>query len=130
VAPYERAIRISPNNTRVRYNLGWAYNHEARYAEAVPVLAEAVRIKPEYVEGHTELGFSYYKLHRLPAAIESLQTAIRLKNNHATAHLYLGFVYIEQKNKQGAVSEYTILKTLDPAKAQQLFDAAPPGFKN
>ena len=98
--------------------------------DAIPVLSEAVRLKPEYVEAHTELGFSLYKLHRLPAAIESLRTAIQLKRDHATAHLYLGFVFIEQKNKQGAQSQYAILKQLDPAKAQQLYDAAPPSMRN
>ena len=69
-------------------------------------------------------------LHRLPAALEELRTAIRLKNDYSTAHLYLGFVYIEQKNKAGAQAEYQILKRLDPAQAQQLFDAAPPNMRN
>jgi Tfp pilus assembly protein PilF len=76
------------------------------------------------------LGFALFKLHRLPAATEELRTAIRLKNDYATAHLYLGFVYIEQKNKPGAQSEYTILRRLDPAKAQQLYDAAPASMRN
>jgi tetratricopeptide (TPR) repeat protein len=130
MAPYEQSVSISPNNSRVRYNLGWVYNDQARFADAAAQLNEAVRLKPEYVEAHTELGFSLFKLHRLPAATEELRTAIRLKNDHATAHLYLGFVYLEQKNKAGAQAEYAILRRLDPAKAQQLYDAAPPGMRN
>ncbi len=130
VPAYEQSISISPNNARVRYNLGWCYNDLNRFAESSEQLREAVRLKPEYVEAHTELGFAYFKLHRLPAALEELRTAIRLKNDYSTAHLYLGFVYIEQKNKAGAQAEYQILKRLDPAQAQQLFDAAPPNIRN
>jgi len=130
VPAYEQSISISPNNARVRYNLGWCYNDLSRFAESSEQLREAVRLKPEYVEAHSELGFAYLKLHRLPAALEELRTAIRLKNDYSTAHLYLGFVYIEQKNKAGAQAEYQILKRLDPAQAQQLFDAAPPNMRN
>lgn len=130
IPAYEQSISISPNNARVRYNLGWCYNDLSRFAESSEQLREAVRLKPEYVEAHSELGFAYFKLHRLPAAAEELRTAIRLKNDYSTAHLYLGFVHIEQRNRVGLQTEYQILKRLDPAQAQQLFDAAPPNMRN
>ena len=130
IVPYEESVRISPNNARVRYNLGWTYNDLSRFAEAAEHLRQAVVLKPEYVEAHTELGFSLLKLGRLPAAMETLRNAIRLKNDYATAHYYLGLVYIQQKNKVGAQAEYRILQQLDPAKAQQLFNAAPPNMRN
>ena len=130
IPAYEQSISISPNNARVRYNLGWCYNDLSRFAESSEQLREAVRLKPEYVEAHSELGIAYLKLHRLPAALEELRTAIRLKNDYSTAHLYLGFVYLEQKNKAGAQAEYLILKRLDPVQAQQLIDAAPPNMRN
>jgi hypothetical protein len=53
-----------------------------------------------------------------------------LERKNATAHLYLGLVFIEQRNKPAAQQQYAILKQLDPAKAQQLFDAAPPSMRN
>ena len=126
---YQQAVSISPNNVRLRYNLGWTYNDLTRYAEAADQLREAVRLKPEYVEAHSELGFAYLKLHRLPLATESLRTAIRLKPEYAMAHYYLGLVFIEQRNKVGAQEQYRILQRLDPKKAQQLFDAAPPNMR-
>src|SRR5882762_155343 len=61
VPAYEQSIRISPNNARVRYNLGWCYNDLSRFAESSEQLREAVRLKPEYVEAHSELGFAYLK---------------------------------------------------------------------
>src|SRR5712692_2914156 len=92
IPPYEQSVRISPNNARVRYNLGWCFNDLQRFAEGSEQLREAVGLKPEDVEAHTELGFAYLKLHRLPAALEELRTAIRLKPEYSTAHLYLGLV--------------------------------------
>lgn len=130
VVPYEESIRISPNNARVRYSLGWIYNDLERYAEAANHLSQAVQLKPEYVEAHTELGFAYLKLNRFPAAADTLRNAIRFKPEHALAHYYLGLVFIQQKNKLGAQEEYRILQRLDPKKAQQLFDAAPPNMRN
>ena len=125
-----RSIRISPNNVRVRYNLGYSYNDLQRYAEAVEHLRAAVLLKPEAYGAHSELGLAYYKLGRLPAAAETLRTAIRLKGDYATAHYYMGLVHIAQKNKVGAQAEYTILRRLDAKLAQKLFDAAPPNMKN
>jgi tetratricopeptide (TPR) repeat protein len=130
IAAYEQSIRISPNNSRVRYNLGWSYNDLERYAEAANHLREAVQLKPEFVEAHSELGFAYLKLGRLPAAAETLRTAIRLKGDYATAHYYMGLVHIAQRNKTGAQAEYVILQRLDPKLAQKLFDTAPSNMRN
>jgi tetratricopeptide (TPR) repeat protein len=127
---YEESIRISPNNVRVRYNLGYSYNDLERYAEAANHLREAVQLKPEAYDAHSELGFAYLKLGRLPAAADTLRTAIRLKSDYATAHYYMGLVHIAQKNRQGAQAEYAILQRLDKALAQKLFDAAPANMRN
>ncbi len=53
-----------------------------------------------------------------------------LNPDYATAHYYLGLVFIEQRNKVGAQEEYRVLQRLDPAKAQQLFNAAPQNMRN
>src|SRR5713101_1099925 len=100
--PYEQSVRISPNNARVRYNLGWCFNDLQRFAEGSEQLREAVRLKPEDVEAHTELGFAYLKLARLPAAVETLRAAIQLKDRNTLAHYYLGLVFVEQRNRNGA----------------------------
>jgi tetratricopeptide (TPR) repeat protein len=124
VAPYEQSVRISPNNERVRYNLGWCYNDLKRYAEAAGHLREAVRLKPEHVEAHIELGFAYLKLARLPAAAEELRMAIQIKSESALAHYYLGLVFVEQRNRNGALEQYRILQRLDPDRAKQLYESA------
>jgi tetratricopeptide (TPR) repeat protein len=130
IPAYEQSVSISPNNARVRYNLGWCYNDFSRFVESSEQLREAVRLKPEYVEAHSELGFAYLKLHRLPAAVEELRTAIRLNGDYANAHYYLGLWYIEQRNKAGAQAEFVILQRLDRTLAQKLFEAAPPNMRN
>ena len=130
ISAYEQSARISPNNARVRYNLGYSYNDLQRYAEAANHLRVAIQLKPEAYDAHSELGFAYLKTGRLPAAVESLRTAIRLKGDYAQAHYYMGLVHIAQKNKVGAQSEYAILQRLDPKLAQKLFDAAPPNMRN
>ena len=93
-------------------------------------LAEATRLKPEAYDAHTELGYAYYKLGRYPMAVEELRTAVRLKGDYVLAHYYLGLVFIQLGNKTGTQTQYAILRRLDPAKAQQLYDAAPPNMRN
>lgn len=129
VAPYEQAIRISPDNVRVHYNLGWCYNDLKRYPEAVEKLREAVRLKPEYAEAHTELGYAYLQSGSLPAAVQELRTAIQLKDAYALAHYYLGLAFIGQRNRNGALEQYRILQRLDPEKAKQLYDRAPAAWR-
>jgi len=124
VPPYEQSVRISPNNARVRYNLGWCYNELQRYAEAAAQLSEAARLKPEDWQAHNELGFAYLKLARLPAAVLELRTAIQLNPESALAHYYLGLAFVEQRNRNGALEQYRILQRLDPEKAKQLYDRA------
>ena len=124
VPPYEQSVRISPNNARIRYNLGWCYNDLQRYAEAAAQLGEATRLKPEDWQAHNELGFAYLKLARLPAAVLELRTAIQLNPESALAHYYLGLAFVEQRNRNGALEQYRILQRLDPEKAKQLYDRA------
>lgn len=130
IPPYEQAARIAPNNVRLHYRLGWCYNDTSRYQDAAMQLAEATRLKPEAYDAHTELGYANYKLGRLPMAVEELRTAIRLKGDYALAHYYLGLVFIQQGNKAGAQTQYGVLRRLDPARAQQLYNAAPPNMRN
>ena len=70
---------------------------------------------------HYNLGVAYSTLGRNQDAVAAYQQVIRLKPTEARAHLALAAVYLMLGDRESALEEYTILKTLDQNLANDLF---------
>jgi Flp pilus assembly protein TadD len=135
---FKEAIHIKPDYAEAHNGLGsayWksgyaeahrgpgsAYGKSGKLQEAVDAFKEAIRIKPDYAEAHTNLGTAYSQSGKYQEAIESFKEAIRIKPDNAVAHYNLGLTYVRLKDRNSALSEYGILKNLDPERAKKLFD--------
>ena len=64
-------------------------------------------------------------LQRYQESKDAYQHAIRLKPDFAEAHYGLGRTYLMLGNRDGAVEEYNVLKTLDPKSAAELLKNIP-----
>lgn len=62
---FERALRFSPQNYRLRNNLGIVYMEKGRMREAVFQFQEALRIKPDYKNAKDNLANARPMLNRL-----------------------------------------------------------------
>ena len=102
-------------------NLGVAYSTLGRWPEAVTAFQQAIRLQPDDTVAHYNLGVAYSNLGRSQDAVAAYQQVIRLKHNDARAHLALAAVYLMLGDRGAAREEYTILKTLDPSLAKDLF---------
>ena len=91
---------------------------------------QAVKIDPDYAEAHFNLGDTYDETGKYEEAIESYKQAVRINPDYAEAHYYLGVAYIDlndeeelnEKLRDSALEQYEILKSLDPERANELFD--------
>ena len=54
--------------------------------------------------------------------IEACKQAIRIDPDDAVAHYYLGLGYIFLNNKDSALKQYKILKSLDSEMANELYN--------
>jgi len=68
------------------------------------------------------LGITYGQLGRYPEAIEAFKRAVSLLPDSANAHFGLGLSYLSVGDKGSALEEYKVLKTLNKAMANELFD--------
>ncbi len=119
---FKQAIKIKPDYAEAYYNLGVAYEQLGRSSEKVEAYEQAIRIKPDYAEALNNLGIAYGALGRYMEAIDSLRKAIKIKPDNANTHLALGFIYLLNEDKDSAMEEYKILKTLNAEIADKLFN--------
>src|SRR5713226_911745 len=103
---YNKAVQLKPIASAY-YHIGWIYNDQDQFAQAIEPLSQATRLRADYAEPHQELGYTYYKLGRSQEAISAYQDAIRLKPDYGRAYLGLGDVYFNQtKQYSPAMNAY------------------------
>ncbi len=122
IEPFKQVIRIKPDDADIHNNLGKAYINLGRWLEAIEALKQAIRIRPDDADTHNNLGVSYGNLGRWSEAIVAFKQAVKIKPDLADAHNNLGVAYLIIGNKDFALGEYSILKTLDTDRAEELFN--------
>jgi tetratricopeptide (TPR) repeat protein len=117
---FSHAIKVTQNNYVAYNNLGNAYGRLGRWSEAVDAQQQAVKIRPDSARAYYNLGVVYNGLARWHEAIEAYRQAIRIKPNYSKAHNNLGYAYLAAGDKNSAMAEYNILKSLNPEMADNL----------
>ena len=72
------------------------------------------------------MGLAYGVAGQWAQAISALDQALQINPQDADAWMDLGIAYIQAGQQNQALAVYQHLKTLDPAKAQKLFDQIVP----
>jgi protein O-mannosyl-transferase len=122
IEAYKQAINIKPNLAESYANLGAAYANLGRLSEAMDAFKMAAQINPDLAEAHYNLGYAYAKLGRYTEAIDIYKQAIKIKPDYAQAHKNLGIAYLAIGDKNSAMAEYNILKSLNSEMANKLLE--------
>ena len=101
-------------------SLGSASYKAQQFDQAIAAYRKALDLKPN-AESHNNLGTVYFRTKSYPEAAESFKSAVGMNPNYAEAHYNLALTYVALNNRNGALAEYNILKTLDPARAEEFF---------
>ena len=110
---FSHALAVTQNNYIAYNNLGVAYSGRSRWTEAIDVYNQAIRIKPDYEAAYLNLGVAYSGLGRWQVAIEAYKQAIRISPDFEDAHYKLGVAYVVVGDKNSAMAELDILKSLN-----------------
>lgn len=86
---FRRVIEISPLSVDAYYNLGYIYDSQFRFQEAIPLLNKAVELDPDNWKSHYELGFAYRSLGDKEKAREHFGTALKLINKWRSIDIQL-----------------------------------------
>lgn len=102
--------------------LGFAYSALDRYDDAIEAYRQALRIDPKNAGCWLGLGLSYFDLKHYDDAIAAFRQAIRIDPKDAGVWYVLGLTYILTRNRSAALDVVTELRSLYPAKADELFN--------
>lgn len=129
----EIALRLSTtveDTSLSYYNMALSYSKLNQKSKAVDAYRKAIagfrRWKRLHPDMYYYLGNSYYYLDQVQEAIGAYQEAIKLRPNFAQPHLNLGLAYAVVGDKKAALDEYTILRSIDPKRAEKLFNVIYP----
>lgn len=141
VGEFKQAIKLAEARNHSIFvpslyaDLGNAYIFAEHYEEAIQAYRRAIkenlpffdyRDKSVVAGWHAQLGSLYSQLRRYQEAIDACKQAISLDPNLPDSHFTLGLIYWVLGDKDSALQEYKILKSLDEQLAKKLFDAIYP----
>ncbi|MDR3703484.1 MAG: tetratricopeptide repeat protein [Candidatus Sulfopaludibacter sp.] len=120
MALWQDTVRKSPNKTRVRFQLAFAYYARQDYPAAIQKFAEAARVGPPRADLLLDWGLSYAALHETDRALEKLNEAAALT---PTAHVYsqIGQVNGAAKRWPEALEALNRAAAIDPNYALTYF---------
>lgn len=120
---YELALKHDEANMKaLYYTLGYLYNDNSRYDDAINILLKGVEYEPKYVGVREELGYAYYmKTNTVDAEIQ-LKKAIELDPKGFLGYYYLGLCYNYQGKKDEAKKMAEKLKTVNKDYSVKLLD--------
>jgi hypothetical protein len=117
----KQAVKIRPDYAEAYDNLGVTFGKLGRHAEAIKAFKQAVTLKPDNATAYFNLGVACDNLNRFSESMEAYKQAIRIKPDYAEAHANLAYAYLDVGDKNSALAEYNILKSLNPQLAEELF---------
>ncbi len=119
---FQNVVRINPQAKTAYYNMGVAYTKLGRYEQAAVAYKKAIDIQPTFTTALFNLGVVYGELGNIQDEMEAYKKAIRVNPDFAPAHYAIGQAYLNQGDKVSALDQYKILKKIDEATADKLFD--------
>jgi Flp pilus assembly protein TadD len=88
---------------------------------AETVIRDVVRSSPRIAGAYNSLGVAQFRQKHYPAAVESFRQAVSLTPDEAQFRYNLAVTQMATRNRDGALSQYNLIKTLDPKLAGQLY---------
>ena len=123
-----QVVKIDSDNINAHRFLADHYFYSDRDEEAIKTYKEIVRIIPNDLDAQIDLAFMYDCLGRFEESAQAYREAIRIDPTDADIWTDLGDVcvsgeaYLQIGDRDSALKQHNILKTLDPELATELYD--------
>jgi tetratricopeptide (TPR) repeat protein len=113
------ALERAPADLGLRSSLGLAYLWAGRAPEAEIEFRNVVARRPDHPDGLAGLGMTLVALERPAESIEPLERAVALRPRAPLARYGLARAYLALGRRDAAEAQVAVLKTLEPALAEQ-----------
>ena len=112
----QAAAAKSPEDAKVRVDLGNLYFDAERFTEAVFWYQAALKIRPADADVSTDLGVSHYSLNDPDRALQQFEASLKIDPKHAKTLLNQGIVRaFGKQDLPGAVASWEKLIEVSPA---------------
>ncbi len=111
---YLYAIKLVPNYTTAKINLGSLYINLGRAEEAVTLLEGATQENPFYPQAFYNLAAAYKKVGRNRESLEMYKKTVELQPAYVAARINLGIAYADRKKIDLAIEQFTEVLRYDP----------------
>ncbi len=109
---FRKVISFDPNDSRIQFNLGLAYQELSLFKKAEETYRKVLELNPSDHAALNNLGNVLKEMKRYDEAIESYQTAIDIEPDKAISWANLGILYEELKLKKEAKECYLKAKDI------------------
>jgi tetratricopeptide (TPR) repeat protein len=116
-------INLNPDYVGAHRCLGDAYLMLGSYAMAAEEYEQAIRLDPNNDSLYSNVGIALFFAGKPVQAIMFLKQCIKINPDNIGAHYLLGTTFLAVDDMKAALDEYKILKELDPATANDLFES-------
>ncbi|MBI2822453.1 MAG: tetratricopeptide repeat protein [Acidobacteria bacterium] len=120
VEHYRSALENRPDYAEAYVALGVLLAQQGRLDDAVTQYQRALQIRPDYADAHINLGIELAQQNRVDQALGHFAEAARIHPASAEAHFNLARAYLLLGDGRRAQQEYSILRGLNPALAEEL----------
>ena len=113
----KRQIALNPQNPKLHYQLGRAYEANQQDGEALKAYARAIELKPDYGEAQVALGDLNMKLNRYDLALNAHKKAVLLDltpETKAAAYRAMALIYFRRDQFKEAVEPFKQAIALAP----------------
>ncbi len=105
-AAYRAALKLTPDDEDLHYNLGIALSRMNRLEEAEAEYRSALKLFPEYPEVHNNLGNLLNRQQRYDEAITHFRAALEHQPGYASAHNNYGIALQKQGKAWEALEQF------------------------
>lgn len=104
---YNNVLKVNPNNSQTRYNIGYFYQQHGELDKAIEVYSELATKDPAYPFSHYNIGFILFEYQNKPAeALPYFLQAAKVKADYAEAIYMAGLCNEKLGNKELALQDY------------------------
>ena len=105
IAAYQECLKLQPDLTIAKYNLGVALGDNQQYEAAINVLEQVINTEPDNADVQNSIAYAYSQKGELHKAIKHYEKAIYLNGNFAKAHFNLGITLLKNGDLKRGFAE-------------------------
>jgi serine/threonine-protein kinase len=108
------ALRLAPEEARVRYTAALVLDGTGRSAQAADELRRVLQLQPNYADAYRLLGTILANEGKLDAAVREFEAALRLQPASPDTYYALGLAYFDHGKLEDAVRAFSEVTRLRP----------------